>query len=129
MVRLFIIASMLLLFVTATSGQTKEKKTLKFSVDRDYWEGCETGQGECKPLLFERNSKEDSVVLIMPCGGTFTTVNLTRAGQKDPIKTLSIGHKDCPPTFDLTGMADGEYGAYMLACGLGGPIKFTLRTK
>ncbi len=129
MTRFFIIVSILLFVANSTSGQTNVKKTLEFSVDRNYWEGCETGQGECKPLLFERNSKKDSIILMMPCGGTFTTVNLTRAGQKEPIKTLSIGHEDCPPTFDLTGMTDGEYGVYMLACGLGGPIKFILRTK
>ena len=27
-------------------------------VDFDYWEGCETGKGECKPLTFIRDSKD-----------------------------------------------------------------------
>lgn len=68
-------------------------------------------------------------MLIMPCGGTYTTVHLTKKGQVEPIKKLNIGHDECPPSFDLTGLEDGEYEAYMWACGLGGPIKFNLKTK
>ncbi len=98
-------------------------------VDFDYWEGCETGKGECKPLAFICGSKDENWFLFMPCGGTSTTVNLTIAGQKTPIQTTSIGHSECPPIFDLTNLADGKYFAYMLACGLGGQIEINLTTK
>lgn len=98
-------------------------------VDFDYWEGCETGKGECKPLTFIRSLKDNNWFLFMPCGGTATTVNLTVSGQKNPIQTTSIGHSQCPPIFDLTDLADGKYYAYMLACGLGGQIEINLRTE
>jgi len=41
-------------------------------VDFDYWEGCETGKGDCKPLAFIRGSKDENWFLFMPCGGTAT---------------------------------------------------------
>lgn len=103
------------------------RDNLVFTVDRDYWEGCETGEGICEPLTFERNSINDSIELVMPCGGTFTTVHLTY--NDETIETVEVDAMDCPPKFDLTGMKDGEYGAYMQACGLGGPIKFRIITK
>ena len=65
----------------------------------------------------------------MPYGGTATTVTLTGQGQEKPIHQVVISHKDCPPTFDLTGLPDGKYGAKMLACGLGGRITLYLKTK
>jgi hypothetical protein len=132
-----------LLNLTTYTGDTKttdyyifpnydEKKGIekvKISyVEFDYWEGCETGKGECKPLTFMRGSKDESWFLFMPCGGTATTVNLTASGQKSPIQTTSIGHSQCPPIFDLTNLADGKYFAYMLACGLGGQIEINLTT-
>jgi hypothetical protein len=104
-----------------------EKVKISF-VDFDYWEGCETGKGECKPLTFTRSSKDENWFLFMPCGGTATTVTLTAFGQKIPIQKISIGHSECPPIFDLTNLTDGKYFAYMLACGLGGQIEINLTT-
>ncbi len=75
-----------------------EKVRILF-VDFDYWEGCETGKGECNPLTFIRFSQDENWFLFMPCGGTATTVNLTVAGQKNPIQTTSIRHAQCPPYF------------------------------
>ncbi|MCU0435610.1 MAG: hypothetical protein MUC87_19275 [Bacteroidia bacterium] len=98
------------------------------TVNFDYWEGCETGKGECKPLRFERNSNKLKWFLLMPCGGTATTVTLTVSGQNNPIQKTSIEHSECPPIFDLTNLADGKYFAYMLACGLGGQIEINLTT-
>ncbi len=97
-------------------------------VDFDYWEGCETGKGECNPLTFIRGSKDENWFLFMPCGGTATTVTLTVSGQNNPIQKTNIGHSDCPPIFDLTDLADGKYFAYMLACGLGGQVEINLTT-
>jgi len=115
--------------VSLVNGQTIKEAKIECTVDREYWEVCESGEGECQPLKIERNSKQDNVLLTMPCGGTLTTVHLTKVGQEEPIMSLNISHEDCPPTFDLTGLEDGQYGAYMLACGLGGPIKLILITK
>jgi hypothetical protein len=99
-----------------------------FEISREYWEGCETGLGECKPLAFVRASQSAQVTLRMPCGGTRTSVTLTRVGEASPLRSLQIGAADCPPQFDLTGLPDGDYEAYMLACALGGPVRFSLQT-
>lgn len=101
-------------------------------VDFDYWEGCETGRTKCEPLTFIRGSKGVKWFLIMPCGGTSTTVTLSQQRgipkENEIIQKCEIYHTDCPPTFDLTNLKDGKYYAYMLACGLGGQIEINLKT-
>lgn len=104
-----------------------EKVKIAF-VDFKYWEGCETGEGECKPLTFSRSAQDENWFLFMPCGGSEISVNLTAAGQKDPIQTTNIRYAQCPPVFDLTHLPDGKYYAHMFACGLGGAIEFNLKT-
>jgi len=98
-------------------------------VDFDYWEGCETGNEECKPITFTRDSISEKWYLIMPCGGTQTHITFTKSGQKSPVKEVSLGFPDCPPVFELTNVLDGKYFAYMLACGLGGQIEINIRTE
>ena len=105
-----------------------EKVKLSY-IDFDYWEGCETGKGECNPLTFTRDSVHEKWYLIMPCGGTQTDITFTASGQKSPIKQVSLGFPDCPPIFELTKVPDGKYFAYMLACGLGGQIEINLKTE
>jgi hypothetical protein len=99
------------------------------TVDFDYWEGCETGKGDCKPLTFTRISNIENWFLIMPCSGTSTSITLTESGQNCPIQKTSVGYSECPPIFDLTKMTDGKYFAYMLGCGLGGKIEINIRTE
>lgn len=114
----------------AFGQSTQSVDTLtKFTIDFDYWEGCETGKSPCMPLVFNRGTEKDSINLIMPCGGTGTTVQLFVDGSEEPIRTTGVYYDDCPPTFDLTGLADGMYSAYMTACGLGGEVKFKLTTE
>jgi hypothetical protein len=96
-------------------------------VDSEYWENCETGV-ECNPLNFSRKSKNEKWFLILPCGGTFTDIALTKSGEKNPIKKLEIEHSKCPPYFELTEFKDGKYFANMIACGLGGKIEFNIIT-
>ena len=100
-----------------------------FNIDANYWEACETGEGPCDTLIIERNSLIDSIQLVMPCGGTFTTVKLFENNKEAPLRSLSIGYEDCPPTFDLTELKDGNYLIYMTACNLGGPVYITLTSK
>ena len=95
-------------------------------IDSDYWEGCETGKGECKPLTFTRPLTEKSWFLVMPCGGTQTTIYIS--GQSFS-KELHLSYRQCPPYLELTDLADGKYSAYMLACGLGGSVNFILTTQ
>ena len=109
-----------------------EKVRLSY-VDFDYWEGCETGKGKCNPLTFTRNSTDKNWYLIMPCGGTATTVTLSEQQgipkEKDVIQQEEISYAECPPVFKMTNLKDGKYFAYMLACGLGGQIEINLKTE
>jgi hypothetical protein len=109
-----------------------EKVKLSY-VDFDYWEGCETGKGECNPLTFTRNSTNGNWYLIMPCGRNTTSVTLSERQRipkgNDIIQKEEISHSECPPIFELTNLKDGKYFAYMLACGLGGQIEINLKTE
>ena len=73
-----------LLTLTAC-GQTKtnNKKVVVQNLDFTYLEGCETGKGDCKPIEIVRQSKQDSVVLIFPSGGTESDVYLHYAKNKN----------------------------------------------
>lgn len=97
------------------------------SVDRNYWEGCETGMGDCRPLALSRNTATERWWLMVPCGGTFTTVRLHDENGKT-LKELNIDHSQCPPVLDLTGLPDGKYYASMVSSGLGGKIEIHLKT-
>ena len=113
---------------------TKGIENVKISkVEFDYWEGCETGKGECTALSFTRKSKNQKWFLLMPCGGTATTVTLSKQQgipkENEVVQKNEITLSECPPIFDLTNLSDGKYYAYMLACGLGGQIEINLKTE
>ncbi len=107
-------------------GTTNIQKAKIEFIDFDYWESCETGKGDCKPLTFSRTKNEQNWFLIMPCGGTETTISIS--GQAFN-KELHLNNDNCPPYLDLTNLADGKYSANMIACGLGGTVNFNLTTK
>jgi hypothetical protein len=107
------------------NGKTGFQKVKTDFIDFEYWEGCETGKGECKPLTFTRLKAEKNWFLIMPCGGTETAVTIS--GQNFD-KELHLFHESCPPCLDLTNLSDGKYSANMRACGLGGTVTFILAT-
>lgn len=107
-------------------GKTNIQKAKVEYIDFDYWEGCETGKGDCKPLAFLRTEKEKNWFLIMPCGGTETAITVT--GQNF-IKKLHLFHNNCPPYLDLSNLTDGNYSANMRSCGLGGTVTFNLATR
>ncbi len=96
-------------------------------VDFKYWENCETSN-ECNPLNFSRKSEIGRYFLIMPCGGTFTDLTLTKSGEINPIKTVKIKNSKCPPYLELSELKDGKYFVNMIACNLGGKIEFNLKT-
>lgn len=106
-------------------GKTNIQKAKIDYIDFNYWEGCETGKGECKPLTFSRTIKENNWFLIMPCGGTETSISIS---GKDFSKELHLYHDNCPPYLDLSNLTDGKYIANMRACGLGGTVTFNLTT-
>ncbi|MBS1776335.1 MAG: hypothetical protein JSS64_08665 [Bacteroidetes bacterium] len=108
----------------ATIGIQKAKVDF---IGFDYWENCETGKGECKPLNFIRTKKEKNWFLIMPCGGTETKVMVSSA-DKTFSQEQHLFHDKCPPFLALTDLKDGKYFAQMMACGLGGQVEFNLTT-
>lgn len=103
-----------------------QKANIKF-IDFDYWEGCETGKGECKPLTFTRTKDEKNLYLIMPCGGTESSITVS-SSDKTFSQEQYLFHDNCPPFLALTDLKDGKYFANMIACGLGGQVEFNLTT-
>lgn len=106
-------------------GKNNIQKAKIEYIDFDYWEGCETGKGDCKPLTFSRTEKENYWFLIMPCGGTETAITISGRNFN---KELHLNHDNCPPYLDLSNLVDGKYSANMRACGLGGTVTFNLTT-
>ena len=96
-------------------------------IDFKYWEDCETGKGVCNPLNFTRTKEEKNWYLIMPCGGTATSITVS-SSDKGYSQQQNLFHDKCPPFLELTNLKDGKYFANMMACGLGGSVEFNLRT-
>jgi hypothetical protein len=107
------------------NGQTGVLKAKIEFIKFDYWEGCETGKGECKTLNFVRQKTDKKWFLIMPCGGTETAITISGRNFN---KELHLYHDNCPPYLDLSNLTDGNYLANMRACGLGGSVTFNLTT-
>ncbi len=103
-----------------------QKAKINF-IDFNYWEACETGKETCKPLNFTRTIHDKNWYLIMPCGGTETSINISNL-SKTFLKKQNLYHDKCPPYLELTDLKDGKYFANMMACGLGGGVEFNLKT-
>ena len=95
-------------------------------IDFDYWEGCEAGKQDCKPLTFTRMENQKNWFLIMPCGGTETDVKIS---GKNFSQDMRFQPGNCPPMLELTNMLDGKYFANMTSCNLGGTVTINLKTK
>lgn len=93
------------------------------------WETCEIGNDSVCKFDFVRPKQNVRWFLVMPCGGTYTSVTLTSTTNNLPKKTIEVPFMDCPPYFELTQLNDGIYQAYMVACGLGGGIRVELKSK
>ena len=119
-----------LLFIFSSWGMSQNDSIIEFKVSFEHWEQCEVG-GNCPTLVVKRKNIKDSVVFIMPCGGSYTTVELHNndAIGNGVIQKINIGFLECPPIFDLTNLPDGNYVASMFACGLGGSVSFVLVTE
>jgi hypothetical protein len=122
--------ALFVLTALASWGQTKlNRKVVVQTLGFDYLEGCETGKGDCKPIEIIRNSKQDSVLLVFPSGGTESDVYLRSAKNKN----IELHDKrfigQGKPTLNLTNLEDGEYSASIASCGLGGSCLVRLKTK
>lgn len=107
------------------NGKTGIQKAKINFITFDYWKGCETGKGDCKPLTFIRSKDDKNWFLIMPCGGSGTEISIS--GQRFN-KELHLYHDNCPPYLELSNLTDGSYSANMRACGLGGTVNFNVTT-
>ena len=95
----------------------------------DYLEGCETGMGDCNPIKIFRKTKQDSIFLIFPNGGTRSDIYLHSIKNKKielhDRKSAGEGY----PTLNLTSLEDGTYYANMVSCNVGGGFKVKIITK
>ena len=109
--------------------ESKGIENAKFdSVDRDYWEACEAGSMDCRPLTFTRNAGQKQWFLVVPCGGTYTSVKLTDANGKR-VREINAKYGECPAMLDLSTLPDGKYFATMVSAGLNGKIEINLSTR
>jgi len=109
--------------------ERKGVENAKFdSVDRAYWEACETGNGPCKPLAFSRTADQKQWFLVVPCGGTYTSVKLTDGNGKR-VREINAKYGECPLMLDLSNLPDGKYFATMVSAGLNGKIEINLQTR
>lgn len=142
MKRLTIILTIILLSAFTSCGQTRNfNNVIVYTVDFKYMEGCETGNGDCNPVILKRRSLQDSVTVIFPSGGTQSDVYLytetafikwIKGKPSDQPKPLSHDQKFAGqgnPTLDLTGLRDGVYRPHMLSCGVGGTFELTIVTE
>jgi hypothetical protein len=95
------------------------------SIDYKYWESCETGKGKCLPLRFIRPKSKKEWFLLMPCGGTATSIIITGTNNTIAYREDFVA-STCPPCVDLTKLKDGKYFVNMIGCGLGGSVEFNL---
>ena len=132
MCKLFLGRDIIILLIAisfCSCGQSNvDKKVIVTTLDFDYLEGCETGKGDCRPIEIFRQTKQDSLLLIFPSGGTISDVYLRSKDLKVQLhdkKTTGQGN----PQINMTGLADGEYSANIISCGLGGACIIKLKTK
>ena len=140
--RRFLILIFIVFGGLASFGQSGSQNTITlYKVDLDYLVGCETGKGECKPIIINRQSILDDLALVFPQGGTMSDVYLytessftkwMSGSPKDEPKPLRHIHKEAgegEPIMDLTRLPDGKYHPHFLGCGVGGGFELMIVTK
>ncbi len=108
-------------------AKNNAEKVKLFVVYHDFMEGCETGQGLCEDQVFTRDFAGQPAFIIMPCGGTFSTVYL-RHSSALLVQEKNVGAAECPPFFDVTDLKDGDFSISMMSCGLGGAFRIQLKS-
>ena len=130
MTKILSILTIGLLSCLISFSQTKlNHNTIIQTLDFAYLEGCETGKGACKPVEILRQTKQDSILLVFPNGGTESHVSLRSAIDKSIELHDRRKAGQGKPTLDLTKLEDGEYTARIASCGLGGSCIVRLKTK
>ncbi|UOQ97822.1 hypothetical protein MUN81_21670 [Hymenobacter sp. 5317J-9] len=106
----------------------------------DYLEACETGVGECHPIVINRQNGE-TVKLVMP-NAPLAAVSVwdeenfrklsKRLGTYKPIIKLPENGMSADrraPVLDLSALRDGTYHVWMTSCAIGGVVELHLRTQ
>jgi len=123
-------------FVLAQNGNKIVHK-----VEFNYMEGCETGKGDCKPVVLIRQSLQDSIKVIFPIGGTASSVHIypdtsfirwirgNPSDQPTPLRNDNKTFSEGNPILDLTGLPDGKYIPHMSSCNLGASFEVIIKTE
>lgn len=120
---------------TEAAAPPAQRIDLKF----EYLEACETGQGECRPVVINRRKGEQvSVAFPLIYRASVSLWDSVRYEQhlaKQGIKPLEVKGSgddiDNPASisFDLTKRADGTYRLWLASCGVGGVYEVRLKTR
>lgn len=133
---LLLLAAYFLSFYSSHSFTQKEYREIKIS--KEYIEGCETGIGDCKTIVIERE-KDELLYLTIPKGGTSTSVSLFKYDHKDHINVIHEkaiksynnlkAQENRFPKFNLSELDDDKYLILIFSCNLAGMFEFDLITK
>jgi hypothetical protein len=119
---------LLLLFSLQLPAQTTNGKIIH-TISFQWLEGCETGKGDCNPVLITRQHITDTVHLVFPSGGTSSSVYLYAGSAiNNPIRQDNKRAGQGQPCLYLTGLPDGRYRAHMLSCAVGGFFSIIIKT-
>lgn len=129
----------LLIILFPSSEMVSEDVTHKLEVSKEFMEGCEMGTTPCEPIEILRSYHDEDWNIVLPSGGTFSTVilydqegvDLFWSGKMEeaiPIRQDQCG-PDRLPRINLKSLPDGIYFLRMLSCGLGGGFQVELRTR
>ena len=129
------------LLMLSTVGSIAHRRPAKVvEVGFDYMEACETGIGECHPLIINRQ-KAEVVKLVMP-NAPLAAVSVwdeenfrklsKRLGAYKPISKLlengMLADRKAP-VLNLSALKDGTYHVWMTSCAVGGMLELHLRTQ
>ncbi len=127
----------LLISLLANYGIVSEAQNVE--VTREFMEGCEMGTTPCEPIEILRSHHDEDWNIVLPSGGTLSTVilydqkgiDLFWSGKMEeaiPIRQDQCG-PDRLPSITLKSLPDGTYFLRMMSCGLGGGFQLELRTR
>ncbi len=122
-------------------GQMKKSKKVISEISFEYMKGCETGAGDCQPVIIERLAPRDEVILILPGGEsqadaylyTDSTFNKWIENPGNEPASIRDDHTTSAENrkliFNLTGLPDGTYVPHVLSDAVGGTFKLILKTR
>jgi hypothetical protein len=136
----FLLGASLLLAFSRVGSAVHRCPAKVVEVSFKYLEPCETGVGECHPVIINRR-KGEVVKLVLP-NAPLVAVSVwgeesfrklsERSGAYQPIIRLpesKISADRKAPVLDLSALQDGTYHVGMTSCAVGGFFELRLRTE